>query len=212
MTRAPRTWPVAGGPFRLPLRLVMAGVAAGLLAPSAGAAQQPVTITTSAYLGLSFNEQEERLPASPLVGGSATLDLWQVSVGGDLWLNGVDALQADSTTAFHLNYYVAGRVGVKLAHPRVYPVVRLFGLAGLAFPARDLVWNRDLKAWEGGSSVIVGGGANVSVGPIMAEARFIQDRRFSTGGTSVTVAIGWTRGWLLDGLRRDAPHGRPDRP
>lgn len=202
MTRAPRTRTCARLASRLPHCLAMAAVAVCcLLAPFAGTAQEQVTASATGYLGLSFNEQEQRMPASPLVGGAATLDIWQAFVGADLWLDGVDAAGADTTvTAFHLNYYVGGRAGIKLAHPQIYPVIRLFGLAGRAFPASELVWNPTIRAYEGGSSLIVGGGANVSVGPVRVEARIIQDRRFSTGETSLTIAVGWTREWILDGL------------
>ena len=180
--------------------LALLALLAGYATPVRG--QNLVDVVATPYAGILFNQQEKRLPVSPVVGGSVILQLapprqtswkgFETFVGADVAVAAVDEALDEEATALHLNLYVSGRAGFALPS---YGQPRIFGFVGRAWPSPDLVWNAERKEWEGAqSSLNMGGGLSFTAFGLMLEGRVMRDRRFAGEGASVVLVLGYGSG------------------
>ncbi len=177
-------------------------IAAVLFAAAPEVAAQ-VTVTTSPYAGLMFNERESHLPGSPVAGGHALVEFSPLGrrhrdgirtfVGADVAVAAVDEIMAGSENSeLHLDLYLSGRAGITLASSPGHP--RVFGTVGAAFPGPEPVWNSERRQYEGtGSTLTVGGGLSFTAVGLMLEGRVVMDQRFKNQSPSVMVVIGYGR-------------------
>jgi len=161
----------------------------GVLSGAATRVQaQGVDASMAAIAGLSFTEQDQRLPASPLVGlqATSTMRLTDAVYGFDPFVGGeavamVTHPEADRAV---VDYLVSGRAGIRMKGPGE---LALFGLLGAGWPQTERTWDSEMEVWEGGDALIYGGGIALAGRGLLGELRILLDRRL--GDQPVVQAV-----------------------
>ena len=149
------------------------------------------------YAGVADNPRETRLPVSPMAGMRAMGEILvpltsTVTIAPFLGVAGT-ILAVNGDAGLEIDYLTTVEAGVKVDVPgQPYAI----GFFGRAYPVANQTYDRELRKWIGGESVVFGGGAGLSPklgrSAFNIEGRYRRDRRFAADlDESFEVLVGF---------------------